>query len=58
MLNGIGLNVMFASALLVTIADALIKKTSVSGSFFGALLNPWCLPSVDSISSKFGTIHS
>jgi drug/metabolite transporter (DMT)-like permease len=42
-LNGIGLAVMFASALLITAADALIKKTSMTGNFHGALLNPWIL---------------
>ena len=34
---------MFASALLIAIADVLIKKTSLPGSFLGALLNPWML---------------
>lgn len=32
---------MFASALLVVIADVIIKKISVTGDFMDALLNPW-----------------
>src|SRR3989344_8220466 len=41
MLGFIGIAVMFLSAFLIAVADALIKKTSVSGSFFSAVFNPW-----------------
>src|ERR1043166_6332816 len=43
MLNGVGLSLVFASALLITVADSLIKKTSISGGFFSALFSPWML---------------
>ena len=41
MLGFLGIAVMFLSAFLIAIADALIKKTSISGSFYSAIFNPW-----------------
>ncbi len=34
---------MFASALLIVVADALIKKVSEPGSYYDALTSPWML---------------
>lgn len=42
MLNVVGLCVMFASALLVAVADFIIKKIS-NDSFFEVIINPWML---------------
>ena len=33
----------FASAILIAVADALIKKTAVTGDLWSAVLNPWML---------------
>lgn len=41
MINLVGLAALFASALFVAGADALIKKISGQGDFIGVILNPW-----------------
>ena len=43
MSNSAGLIVICISALLIAGADALIKKTSISGSFSATVFNPWML---------------
>src|SRR5258708_4217290 len=43
MINIAGLAAVFLSALFITAADALIKKTSVQGNFVAALIDPWML---------------
>ncbi|MCR4325325.1 MAG: hypothetical protein NUV59_00780 [Patescibacteria group bacterium] len=43
MIGSTGIIAMFASALLIAIADGLIKKASASGSLLSAVLNPWML---------------
>ena len=43
MIGPIGILLLFTSALLIAVADALIKKVSASGSLFAALLDPWML---------------
>ena len=41
MIGATGIIAMFASALLIAIADGLIKKTSASGTLLSVVLNPW-----------------
>lgn len=40
MLGALGLSVMFASALLVVVADIIIKKVSSPGDFWAAFMHP------------------
>lgn len=41
MLSVIGIGFVFASAVLIAVADALIKKVAVSGTFSSSVVNPW-----------------
>lgn len=43
MLGFVAIAAVFASAILIAVADALIKKTAVSGDFLSAVFNPWML---------------
>lgn len=43
MLNTAQITVMFASALLIAIADSYIKRISIQGNFWAALSNPWII---------------
>lgn len=43
MIGTVGILLLFISALLIAIADALIKRVSASGSLLAALLDPWML---------------
>lgn len=43
MLNTIQLSAIFASALLVTAADSLIKRITLQDGFLSAIVNPWTL---------------
>jgi|SRR6185312_3466932 len=41
MLDVVGVVIVFLSAVLIAIADALIKQTSISGKFIASALTPW-----------------
>lgn len=43
MLGTVAILAVLASAILIAVADALIKKAAVSGDFLSAILNPWML---------------
>lgn len=43
MLGFMGVAAVFLSALLVAVADAVIKQTTLTGNFLSALLSPWIL---------------
>ena len=43
MIGILGISALFACAFLVAVADALLKKMTVSGSFLLAVLNPWMI---------------
>ena len=43
MLGLIAILAVFASAILIAVADALIKKAAVAGDFWSAALSPWML---------------
>ncbi|MDP2648779.1 MAG: hypothetical protein U1D26_02805 [Patescibacteria group bacterium] len=43
MLNAVGISLVLVSALLIAIADAMIKKTSAGNAFSAVILNPWFL---------------
>ena len=43
MLGLIAILAVLASAILIAVADALIKRAAVSGDFWSSVLNPWML---------------
>lgn len=43
MLGFVAITVVFVSAILIAVADALIKKASVPGDFWATIQSPWML---------------
>jgi multidrug transporter EmrE-like cation transporter len=43
MLTFVGISAVFVSAVLIAVADALIKKVSISNTFLSATLHPWMI---------------